>query len=335
MVGNTRIQVPGAEAVLTRILTTGPEAVQQAAWEASRYFALDSLVRKAALQAADPALPPPKRMTAIRALRGASYASAAPVLRSIVQSHAPPEVEGGAIDSLAAFDDPTVATAILEQWKSYSPEGRKRAVAALLGQGKRVPILLKAIEDGRVEPSALDPAARSRLYDYPDAGIAKKARSLLESSNSDRAKVVASYRDAINLPGDVGRGKKLFDENCARCHMPRRFAGRVGPDLSGINNKSKEELLTSILNPSYAIEPRFVNYVVTTKDGRMFDGVIANETPGAITLRGGSEEGDETILRKNVADIRASSVSLMPDGLEDNLKKQDLADVIAYLRGGL
>ena len=84
----------------------------------------------------------------------------------------------------------------------------------------------------------------------------------------------------MNLAGDVARGKKLFEENCATCHMPRRQGGRVGPDLSGINNKTKEELITSILNPSYAIEPRFVNYVVTTSDGRMYDGMIANETPG-------------------------------------------------------
>jgi putative heme-binding domain-containing protein len=89
------------------------------------------------------------------------------------------------------------------------------------------------------------------------------------------------------------------------------------------------------MNPSYTIEPLFVNYVVTAKDGRMYDGVIANETPGAITLRGGSEDGDETILRKNIAEIRASSVSLMPDGFEEKMSKQDIADVIAYLRGGL
>jgi putative heme-binding domain, Pirellula/Verrucomicrobium type len=137
------------------------------------------------------------------------------------------------------------------------------------------------------------------------------------------------------MKGDVTRGKKAFEDNCAKCHMPRRQGGRVGPDLSGINNKTKEELLTSILNPSYAIEPRFVNYIVTTVDGRMFDGVIANETPGAITLRGGSEEGDQTILRKNIASIRASSVSLMPEDLEKSIDKQGLADILAYLRGGL
>ena len=45
----------------------------------------------------------------------------------------------------------------------------------------------------------------------------------------------------------------------ATCHMPRRQGERVGPDLSGINNKTKEELLTSILNRTFATEPRFVN----------------------------------------------------------------------------
>ena len=86
---------------------------------------------------------------------------------------------------------------------------------------------------------------------------------------------------------------------------------------------------------SYAIEPRFVNYVITARDGRMYDGIISNETTWSITLRGGSEDGDETVLRKNIASIRASSVSLMPDELEKSLGKQGLADVIAYLRGGL
>ena len=156
----------------------------------------------------------------------------------------------------------------------------------MLAQKNRVPLLLDAVEKGQVEQSALDSTARSHLYDNPDPAIAKKSRQLLESTNSDRAKVVAGFGDVVKSAGDVNHGKKVFDDNCAKCHMPRRQGGRVGPDLSGINNKTKEELITSILNPSYAIEPRFVNYIVTTTDGRMYDGVIANETPSAITLRG-------------------------------------------------
>jgi putative heme-binding domain-containing protein len=109
----------------------------------------------------------------------------------------------------------------------------------------------------------------------------------------------------------------------------------LGPDLSGISSKSKEELLKAILDPSASIEPRFVNYIVVTKDGRIYDGILGNETPGALTLRGTSDEGDITLLRRNVADIRASTISLMPDELEKTLQRQGIADVIAYLQGGL
>ena len=72
---------------------------------------------------------------------------------------------------------------------------------------------------------------------------------------------------------------------------------------------------------------------MTTRDGRLFDGILANETPGTITLR--TADGDNTILRKNIAEIRASKISLMPDGFEKSLSQQQIADLIAYLRGGL
>jgi putative membrane-bound dehydrogenase-like protein len=335
LVNARNVQAPGAEQALTRLLASPSESVQRAAWEASRYFELAAFLGHASREALNAGLPATKRVLAIRALRGGRYATVAPVLQQIIEGHAGPELEAAAVDSLAAFDEPAAGKTILDHWRGYSPEGRKRAVSAMIAQTNRVPQLLKAIEDRQVETSAVDASARSHLYDNPDPDMAKKARALLESTSSDRAKVVAAYHDALNMQGDVVRGKKAFEEHCARCHMPRRQGGRVGPDLSGINNKTKEELLTSILNPSFAIEPRFVNYIVTTKDGRMYDGVIANETPGAIRLRGGSEDGDETVLRKNIAEIRASSVSLMPEDLEKSLSRQDLADVIAYLRGGL
>jgi putative membrane-bound dehydrogenase-like protein len=335
MTSARNLKTPGAEQAVMKVLASGTEPAQRAAWETSRYFELSAMLNRASKDAVAAGLPSDKRILAIRALRGGRFQASEPVLQKVIQSHPAPEVETAAIDSLAAFDEPAVGKAILDQWRGYSPEGRKHAVDAMLAQRNRVPILLQAIADERVERSALDAGARSHLYDMPDPAIQKQARALLESTNSDRGKVVAGYHDVLAMQGDVTRGKKAFEQTCARCHMPRRQGGRVGPDLSGINNKTKEELLTSILNPSFAIEPRFVNYILTTKDGRMYDGVIANETPGSITLRGGSEDGDETVLRQNVSEIRASSVSLMPEDLEKSLSKQDLADVIAYLRGGL
>jgi putative heme-binding domain-containing protein len=291
-------------------------------------------VQRAARDATAAQLPMANRAAAVRALRSGQLAVVKPVLQQILASGPPPELQTAAVECLAAFNDPSVAPALLENWKTYNPEARKEVVAAFLNQRERVPVLLKAIEDHEVELPAVDIAARSRLMDDTDPSIARRARQVFQDQSSDRAKVVENYRDVLKLSGDEGRGRPVFDKNCARCHMPRLQGGRVGPDLSGVNNKTKEELLTSILNPSYAIEPHYVHYVVTTKDGEIHDGVIAGETPGALTLRGGTE-GDETLLRQNIANVRASTVSLMPEGLEQSMSRQEIADVIAYLRAGL
>ena len=311
--------------------------MQTAAWEVARHLELKTLVERAARDAVSDKLPLKTRLTAILALRGGRYSAVEPVLRRILDSHQESKIQAAAIGSLAAFDDPKIGATLLADWKSYGPEARTQVVAALLNQRDRIPVLLTALEKGDVEPGSIEIAARARLMEDGDSSIANRAKAIFQNQNSDRAKVVAEYHDALKIKGDTGRGKKLFEDNCAKCHMPRRDRdrGRVGPDLSSINSKTKEELLTSIVNPSYAIEPRFTYYMVTTKDGRMYDGVLSNETPGMITLRGGSDEGDETILRSNIAEMRASSLSLMPDGMEKMLGRQGLADVIAYLQGGL
>ena len=106
----------------------------------------------------------------------------------------------------------------------------------------------------------------------------------------------------------------------------------MGPDLARVKGTTRARLLEAILNPSRDIDPNYTNYIITTRDGRIYDGVIASERPGTLTLRHGEEE-DETLLRANIERIRASSVSLMPDGFERELSRQDLADVIAFLEG--
>jgi putative membrane-bound dehydrogenase-like protein len=329
------LAVENAEPKLAGFLNHPSESVQTAAWEVAEHLRLEELVPRASRDAAAPQLPVGHRAAATRALRGGQLDAVKPILEQILASNPPPELQTAAVECLASFNDPSIAPGLLNHWKTFSPEARKVVVAVLLNQRQRVSVLLKAIEDQQVELAAVDTAARSRLMDDSDHDIARRARRLFQDQSSDRAKVVESYRDVVKMSGDEKRGKAAFDTNCARCHMPRLQGGRVGPDLSGVNNKTKEELLTSILNPSYAIEPHFVHYVVTTKDGEIHDGVIANETPGAITLRGGTEKGDESLLRSNIAEIRASTVSLMPEGLEKSMSRQDIADVIAYLRAGL
>jgi putative heme-binding domain-containing protein len=63
----------------------------------------------------------------------------------------------------------------------------------------------------------------------------------------------------------------------------------------------------------------------------MLDGLIVAETPGTLTLRRPAGE-DEVLLRPTIEAIRASSLSLMPDGFEQSLSKHEIADLIAFLQ---
>ncbi|MBV6432204.1 MAG: hypothetical protein IANPNBLG_02340 [Bryobacteraceae bacterium] len=326
--------LPIQEAALSRFLAARDASERRAAWSIASHSGGTTLLARAAKEAFDEKAPLEDRAAALYALRGAKFETAFPVLKKVLDTHAPAVLQSAAIDSLAAFRNAEVGRTILDGWQALPPEARVRAASAMLTQRDRIPMFLDALEKGTVEPSMIEMNARNRLIEDKDPAIAARAKKVFASASSDREKVVAAFQDVLTMNGDPGRGKKVFEDACARCHSPRVKGGRIGPDLSGVNNKTREELLEAILNPSRSIEPRFVNYIVTTKDGQMFDGVLGSETPGSITLRGGSEE-DVTILRSNIEEIRASNISLMPEDLEKTVSKQGLADVIAYLRAGL
>ena len=147
-----------------------------------------------------------------------------------------------------------------------------------------------------------------------------------------RQKVVEDYRPALDLKPDAAHGKLVFGKTCATCHRLENVGVEVGPDLlAALANKTPETLLVDILDPSREVDPRYINYVVTTKSGRQLTGLIAAETASSLTLRR-AERAEDTVLRSQIDEIQATAKSVMPEGLEMQLSKQDLADVIAYLQ---
>jgi putative membrane-bound dehydrogenase-like protein len=326
------LSVPGSSASLERFLGKG-DAAARAAWSIAAHLDVPGLHRRAVLEAENSSLDIARRVAAVSALRGAPFARVLPVLKKLLAGNTG-QAQSAAIDALAAFPGTDPVDVILAGWPHYSPEARGKAIAATANQGSRTPLLLDAIEKGVIDAALVDTGIRSRLMEDSDSAVGARARKIFGSAVSERDKVVAQFREVAALPGDALRGRKVFEEHCAKCHTARRGGGRAGPDLSGVNNKTREELLEAILNPSRAIEPRYVNYIVTTNEGLIHDGVLAAETPAAITLRGGDVD-DVTILRTNIREVRASRISLMPEDFEKSMSKQALADVIVFLRAGM
>ena len=148
---------------------------------------------------------------------------------------------------------------------------------------------------------------------------------------ADRQKIVDAYHVALGLKGDAVNGKAVFKKTCSTCHRLENVGTEVGPDLlSALRTKTREGLLIDIFDPSREVDPRYINYVLTNKAGRVFTGMIAAETASSITLRR-AEKAEDTILRSQIDEIQATAKSLMPENLETQLNKQDIADLIAYL----
>lgn len=228
----------------------------------------------------------------------------------------------------------TAAAAIFGRWASLAPAVRQMVVNESLSQNDTTLALLAAIEKGAVSPSDLDAAQRQRLSKHKNQAIRERAgKALKTAGNADRQKLVAAFRPALRLKPNVANGKAVFVRLCAVCHQPPT-GEPVGPDLRSITDKSPEGLLSAILDPNQSSDPRYNVYNIDLKDDTALAGLIVSESGASLTLRS-ADGAEHVILRSQIAAFSGGSLSLMPEGLEQGLERQDLGDVIAYVREGL
>ncbi|MBN9122190.1 MAG: neutral/alkaline non-lysosomal ceramidase N-terminal domain-containing protein [Planctomycetes bacterium] len=252
-------------------------------------------------------------------------------LAGLLAATRPAAVQSAAVSALARTSDKATPAALVGAFGSASPVLRARILDALLGRPAWHAELLAAVEKGRIPAGQIDAARRQRLTGSPDAAVRKHAEKLFAgSSNPDRQKVIDDYKAALALKGDKTRGKAVFAKSCSACHALEGVGAAVGPDLSALANKSPLYLLSEILDPNRNLDSRYAEYQALTKDDRTVSGILAAETATSITLRG-QQAKEETILRTFIETLRGTSKSLMPEGLEKDIAKQDMADLLAYL----
>jgi putative heme-binding domain-containing protein len=209
---------------------------------------------------------------------------------------------------------------------------REAVIAAVTAKPKLTPALFAAIRAGAIRPPEIPSQRRTQLLKHADAAIRAAAEECFRDlEGGDRMAVYRAYRDVIARPGDPKSGGAVFARACAACHSHQGAGGKVGPDLTGVRHQPADALLLHILVPNYEVVPAYQTVTVTTDDGRSVSGWLAGETDTGLTLRTAAGT-EETILRKNLAAFAASGLSLMPDGLEGTMTKDELGDLIAFLK---
>jgi putative heme-binding domain-containing protein len=282
---------------------------------------------KAAIDASKSAA---ERIVAVKLMGRLPWERSGETLLRLALDEAKPDLAAAALKSVVSYPRSEVSAGLLAGWARYTPARRDAVLGALLGVPFHLKAVLTAVETKQIPASVFTGVRRRQVLASKDPAVKAQAEKLL--TVSARPEALAEAAKALALKPNPSEGRAVFNAVCATCHRLDREGHAVGPDLFDIRRQTKESILFHIVNPDAEIAPAFTAYLAEAKDGRVLSGILTGDTPTSITLRGplGVEA---TLLRADLAKLEALPGSLMPAGLEAGLSKQQLADLLAYLKG--
>ena len=196
--------------------------------------------------------------------------------------------------------------------------------------------LVKTLSESSALPSLRIDALKAHLAKY-SATVRKEAEGLYARLNVDAAKQKVRLEQLIATlsAGDIRRGQLVFHSEkaaCYSCHAIGYRGGNVGPDLTKIGSvRAERDLLEAIVYPSASFVRSFEPIAVATNDGKVYNGLLRGETADDLLLATGVNQ-EAKVARRDIEEIRPSTVSVMPGGLDQQLTPQELADLVAFLR---
>jgi putative heme-binding domain-containing protein len=177
---------------------------------------------------------------------------------------------------------------------------------------------------------------RPVLAGYP-APVRTAGEALLASIHVDSAKQAQRLAELLATVqgGDVARGQMVFNGakgTCLSCHAIGYIGGTIGPDLTRIGQvRGDRDLLEAVVFPNASFARGFEPVSVRMRSGALHGGVLRSDAPDEIVLSTVAG-ADMRLARRDIAEIEPGAISLMPPGYGDLLTRQELADLLAFLK---
>jgi putative heme-binding domain-containing protein len=236
------------------------------------------------------------------------------------------------LQAIGHSEAPQAAAALINVLPALTPDGRTTGFRVLLSRADWTGALLDAAEKGLVQLSDLALDQRQELLTR--RGIARRAQRLLSRGaglpDPDRQKVVDELMALTQKKGDAAAGKLVYKNNCAVCHTHGGEGGKVGPDLTGMAVHPKSHLLVDILDPSRNVEGNYRQYLLTTRTGHTLSGLLASETRTSVELLD-AQGKRHAVMREDIDELQVSRKSLMPEGFEKQISKNDMVNLLEFL----
>jgi len=274
------------------------------------------------------------RRAAIELLRPLKLPEFAKTLRSLLDD---PAVRIAAIRGLASFADAETPPAIIKAYPKFTTDEKLDAVQTLAARKEWANALLDAVEKKDVPRADIPVTTARQILALNDKALSTRLDSVwgkIAPASQARAALTKKWKEILTedtlTKASVASGRALFTKHCGACHKMFGEGQAVGPELTGSQRSNLDYVLENVLDPSAVVPREFQMVNFTTTDDRVISGIVLRETKDAITIR---TTNDQVILPTgDIATRKQTNVSIMPDGLFEQMKPEEVRDLVAYLR---
>jgi putative heme-binding domain-containing protein len=246
-------------------------------------------------------------------------------------------MRGPLLNAIGGYHAPEVATRLIAAYPKLPAAERDQVLGLLASRPSWAGQLLDAMSRNIIKPTELRPAQVVQIAQLGDAPLTARVEALWGrvpgTGSAEKVRRIAEVRGFLpeGDKGDPKRGLPVFKEHCAVCHKLFGEGESIGPDLTGAERGSLDFLLTSLVDPSALIRKEYEAQAVALDDGRVLTGLLVEESPGSVTLIDANRQ-KTVVARDRIAAMKASPVSLMPEGLLDKIPEDRVRDLFRYIQ---
>ena len=330
--GRRSVRAPEGWSALSNTLACSTSApVRQHALALSQIFG-DTMAVASALECVqDSSVAAAQRCSTLSLLLGQQNQEASQLLKVLIDE---PALTLSAIRGYAVVRNDEAPAVLISRYSKLNTQEQRAVVETLASRKAYAEALLEALKMNQIQSSSIPVQVARSLKNL----LGKKFTDVygaLPVVGAEREHLIKKYkklcRPSAVAAADASRGRAVFQKTCAACHVLYGEGGKVGPELTGANRANLDYILLNSVYPSLDVPHAYRTVSVLTVDGRVVNGVLAEEDGTKIVLR--TPEQPRVVIAKEDIDFRKiSPQSMMPDGQLDAMKPQEVIDLVKYLR---
>jgi len=277
-----------------------------------------------------------ERVDYIQLLSEVKVPRSVPVLLKVLETANDEGLRKAALTALQPYDEAQIGERVIALYSRFGKDSVTSAQTLLASRPAWSLQLARAVDASSIkaETVPLNVVRKIKLHKNPQ--LTKLADKLWPNTGSpttaEMDKRIGHLSQVIDSRvGDPYKGRTLFGNVCGQCHTLFGQGGQIGPDLTYFKRDDLNNMLLGIVNPNAEIREGYENFLIETKDERSLTGFLVEKDNRAVVLRG-LDGQNVTLEQKDIVEMRAAGMSLMPEGLLDALADEQVRDLFAYLR---